>query len=114
MALSSIDIVFYYSAQATGPTNNTLSLGGTISATGTITDNLANNIFDDVTGDESAAGDTEYRGIYIKDTNSAYSMINPKIWILGYRRDPTNPDTISIACSTFILGGNAMGSCATE
>ena len=115
MPLSSLDIVFYYSDGATGPSNNTLSLGGTISAS-TITDALANNIYDDVTGDESSAGDTEYRGIYVKDTNATYTMINTKIWITGYTRHATGTlaDTISMGCSTFILGANTMGVCANE
>jgi len=113
MPLSSLDIVFYYSDAATGPSNNTLSLGGTISGS-TITDALANNIYDDVTGDESSAGDTEYRGIYVKDTNSIYTMINPKIWIDGYLRAASGADTISIAKSTFSLNSNTMGVCADE
>ena len=113
MPLSSLDIVFYYSDAASGPTNNTLSLGGTISGT-TITDALANNIFDDVTGDESSAGDTEYRGIYVKDTNATYTMINTKFWIDGYLRSASVADTISIASSTFKLGSNTMGLCTDE
>jgi hypothetical protein len=115
MPLSSLDIVFYYSAGATGPANNTLSLGSSIgAASATIPDATANNIFDDVTGDESASGDTEYRGIYFKDTNATYTMINPRIWITGFVRSGANYDTISIAGSTFALNGNTMGVCANE
>jgi len=113
MPLSSLDIVFYYTGLATGPANNTISLGGTISLA-TITDALANNIYDDVTGDESGAGDTEYRGIYVKDTNATYTMINTKFWIAGYLRAATGADTISIASSTFSLGANTMGICTDE
>ncbi|MEM2260850.1 MAG: hypothetical protein QXK24_00215 [Ignisphaera sp.] len=96
MTLSSSDIVFYYTYQATGPSNNTLSLGGTISAY-TIPDATPNNIFDDVTGDESAIGDVEYRAIAIKDTNSSYAMLNTKVWIDGYVRAPSGYDVISFA-----------------
>jgi hypothetical protein len=113
MPLSSLDIVFYYTDGATGPSNNTLSLGGTIS-TSTIPDNTANNIYDDVTGDESSSGDTEYRGIAIKDTNATYTMINPKVWITGYSRAGSGADTISIAKSTFALNSNTMGTCTNE
>jgi len=113
MPLSSLDIVFYYSALASGPSNNTLSLGSTISLS-TITDALANNIYDDVTGDESAAGDIEYRGIYVKDTNTTYTMINTKFWIDGYLRSASGADTISIASTTFALGSNTMGVCSDE
>ena len=96
MPLSSLDIVFYYTGNATGPSDNTLSLGGTISAH-TIPDATANNVFDDVTGDESADGDTEYRAIAVKNTNSTYDMLNTKVWIEGYTRAASGADTIYFA-----------------
>jgi len=120
MPLSSLDIKFCYTGTATGPSNNTLSLGGTISGSppNTIPDNTANNIFDDVTGDESSAGDTEYRGIavYIDTINSggSFDAINPKIWITGYDRAASGADTIYIAKSTFALNSNTMGTCTDE
>ena len=100
MPLSSLDIKFYYTGDATGPSNNTLSLGGTIGSE-TIPDNTANNIFDDVTGDESASGDTEYRAIavYADTVNSggSYDMLNTKVWITGYDRATSGADTIYFA-----------------
>jgi len=96
MPLESLDIVFYYTGEATGPANNTLSLGGTISAY-TITSGLANNVFDDVTGDESETGDTEYRAIAVRDTNATYDMLNTYVWIQGYERASTGADTIYFA-----------------
>jgi len=114
MPLSSLDIQFYYTGEATGPSNNYLSLGGTKSPY-TIP-NETNNIFDDVTGDESQNGDTEYRGIaiYINTINSggSFDLIRPRIWISGYSTDA--PDTISIAASTFGLNANTMGTCSDE
>jgi hypothetical protein len=80
----------------------------------TIPDATPNNIWDDVTGDESANGDTEYRAIAVKDTNPTYSMINPKVWISGFYRAPSNADTIYIARSTFPLNSNTMGYCTDE
>jgi len=120
MPLDSLDIKFCYTGTATGPSNNTLSLGGTISGSppNTIPDNTANNIFDDVTGDESETGDTEYRGIaiYIDTINSqgSFDAINPKIWIEGYTRSTLTADTIYIAKSTFALNSNTMGTCSDE
>ncbi|RLI53743.1 MAG: hypothetical protein DRP09_14970 [Candidatus Thorarchaeota archaeon] len=96
MPLSSLDIVFYYTWQATGPENNTLSLGGTISSY-TIPDNLANNVFDDVTGDESELGDIEYRAIAVKNTSSSFDMLNTKVWIEDYNRASSGGDTIYFA-----------------
>jgi len=95
MPLSSLDIVFYYTNNASQATN-TLSLGGSISSN-TIPDNVANNIFDDVTGDEASTGDTEYRAIAVKDTNSSYDMLNAKVYITGYTRAGSGYDTISFA-----------------
>lgn len=112
MPLSSTDIVFYYTG--TGSTlATTLSLGTSISLN-TIPDNTAQNVYDDVTGDESSSGDIEYRGIAIKDTNTIFTMINPKIWITGYLRAASGADTISIARSTFALTSQTMGVCANE
>ena len=96
MPLSSLDIVFYYTGEASGPEDNTLSLGGTISAN-TIPDNVANNVFDDVTGDESETGDTEYRAIAVKNTSSGYDMLNTKVYISGYNRAASGADTIYFA-----------------
>ena len=117
MPLSSLDIMFYYTGDATGPSNNHLSLGGTLGSA-TIPNNVANNIFDDVTGDESELGDVEYRGIavYIGTVNSggSYDAINPKIWISGYSRAASNYDVIYFAKSTFALNSNTMGTCTDE
>lgn len=121
MPLSSLDIMFSYTHIATGPNNNTLSLGGSINMTGTpaqpytIPSGVANNVFDVVTGDESQTGKTEYRAIaiYISTIYSggSFDAISPKLWISGYYRSPTNADTISIAASTFSLNRNTMGWC---
>lgn len=94
MPISSTDLVFYYTATASGPGDATLSLGGTISAS-TITDALANNVFDDVTGDESASGLTEYRAIVLKNENTTINLTSSSIWITGYTRSGDTADTIS-------------------
>ncbi len=96
MPLSSDEIVFYYTDGATGPSNNTLSLGGTISSS-TIPSGVANNVFDDVTGDESETGDVEYRVIAVKNTSSNYDMLNTKVYISGYSRAASGADTIYFA-----------------
>ena len=40
-----------------------------------------NNLWDDISGDETEAGDVEYRGIYIMNTNDSDSFLNIKLWI---------------------------------
>ncbi|RLG82743.1 MAG: hypothetical protein DRO40_06825 [Thermoprotei archaeon] len=115
MPLDSADIQFYYTGQATGPSDNHLSLGGTKSPY-TIPDNVSNNVFDDVTGDEAQNGDTEYRAIaiYINTVNSqgSFDALNPKVWISDYSSDA--PDTIYIAKTTFPLNSNTMGTTTDE
>lgn len=97
MPLTSSDIVFYYTNTGS-QSATTLSLGGSISNQ-TIPDNVSGNVFDDVTGDESASGDTEYRAIAVKDTNATYDMLNTRVWISGTVRASSGFDTISFALS---------------
>jgi hypothetical protein len=63
-------------------TSPAAALGGAMStaAGGIITDNAANNVFDDVSGAESAAGDTEYRCIYVEN-NGDQTLQNAVLWI---------------------------------
>ena len=96
MPLSADEIVFYYTDGALSPSDNTLSLGGTISSS-TIPSGVANNVFDDVTGDESETGDVEYRAIAVKNTSSNYDMLNTKVYISGYYRAGSGADTIYFA-----------------
>lgn len=95
MPLFASDILFQYTNGASLPTN-TLSLGGSISAQ-TIPDGVANNVFDDVTGDESEVGYTDYRAIAVKDSSVTHDMLNTKVWITGFVRAGTGADTISFA-----------------
>lgn len=112
MPLSSNDVVFYYTGLGT-TVATTLSLGDTISLA-TIPDDTSGNVFDDVTGDESESGDTEYRGIAVKNTSSTHQYLDVKFWIDGFVRSGATADTISIAKSTWAVDDNQMGSCATE
>jgi hypothetical protein len=110
--------MFSYTNTATGPSDNTLSLGGTLSWNAsaglpyTIPSGVMDNIFDDVTGDESAVGKTEYRAIavYIGTIFSpgSFDAITPRIWISGYYRAPSDADTIYISATTFPLNSNTM------
>jgi hypothetical protein len=57
--------------------NPASSLGG---AKSTTTD-AGSNLFDDVSGAESAAGDTEYRGISVSNEHGSLSYLAPRVWI---------------------------------
>jgi len=96
--LSSTDIIFYYTNQGSySASGNTYSIGGSLSVGNTIPDNTINNIYDDVTGDESSGGTIEYRAIAIKDTHASASMLDAKVWINGYVRAASNNDVVSFA-----------------
>lgn len=56
------------------------SLGGVMSSTAWVT-NVDNNLFDDVSGDESAAGDVEYRGYYYRNGHATLAWQTVKVWI---------------------------------
>ena len=111
--LAASDIYFMYTGTATGTSNNTLSLGGTMN-TSTIADNTANNIFDDVTGDESTSGTVEYRCIAVKDSHATAQMLNAKVWITGYVRAGTSNDVISFAIEQTIGAGSLINVLANE
>ena len=113
MALSSTDLIFYYTG-AGSTTDTTSSLGGTNALANTIPDATAQNVYDDVTGDESETGDTEYRCIAMKDTNATYDYINCKMWIDGCVRDSSIAarDTVSFVIEQ--ASGGTCQSVATE
>jgi len=100
MPIQASELVFEYTDGATGPSNANLSKGGTISGN-SITSGLSNNIFDDVTGDESQNGTIEYRAIAIQNENTTINLTSAKVWISGYVRDDAGtPDTIYFAVQT--------------
>lgn len=59
-----------------GNANPALSLGGAMSAT-----EAGAGIFDDVSGADSAAGDTEYRGVYVTNVGDV-DLVAPVVWIV--------------------------------
>lgn len=78
MAILTTDIKFYLSGGASND-NPALALGGAKSSVAVVDDTL-NNLFDDVTGAEHAAGDTNYRCIFVKN-DSAETAENVKVYI---------------------------------
>lgn len=82
MPIVEADIEYRLSGGAanTTPAN---SLGGAMStvAGGIITSGNANNLWDDVTGAESAAGDIEYRAFYVKNNHATITWQTVYFWI---------------------------------
>ncbi len=96
MAIVASDIEVRLSGGASN-TNAAAALGGAMStvAGGILTTNVLNNLFDDVSGDESAAGDTEYRGVYIKNNHGSITWTSVYAWISSLTT--STGDEISIA-----------------
>ena len=56
----------------------------------------ASTIFDDVSGDESAAGDTEYRGVYVLN-NGDQTLNGAVVWIQSNTPSPDDSMQIALA-----------------
>jgi hypothetical protein len=87
------DIKFFLSGGA-GNTDPNASLGGIISST-QITAASLHNLFDVVSGAESAAGDVEYRGLYVKNDHGSITWLDVFLWIQA--NTPHVNTTVAIA-----------------
>lgn len=76
MSVVATDIKYYLSGGA-GNADPNASLGGVISAT-EITSAQLENLFDNVTSAEAVAGDTNYRCLYVKNTNSTDTLTDAR------------------------------------
>jgi len=92
LPITSADLLFKYTGTGS-ETNPEQSLGGTLNPN-TIPSGVAQNIFDNVTGDEASTGEDYYRAIGIHNTLTTHIWMNTKMWITGYVRAATNYDTI--------------------
>jgi hypothetical protein len=86
MSITATDILFKLSLK-TGTAGNqnaqpnvNESLGKYISTT-QITDATLNNLFDDVSGDENAASDVEYRCIFVHNAHGSLTWQNVVVWL---------------------------------
>lgn len=80
MAIVTADIQYRLSGGA-GNTNPNASLGGVISATAVNLATPLNNLFDDITGDENAASDVEYRCVYVRNNHATLTWQNVVAWL---------------------------------
>jgi hypothetical protein len=85
MAITSSDLLVKLSTKS-GSAGNSLtgtpagSLGKYISTT-QMTDASLNNLFDDVSGAENAAGDVEYRCLFIHNNHGSLTWENAVVWV---------------------------------
>jgi hypothetical protein len=93
MAIVAADIKIRLSGGAANSDVNA-SLGGAKSST-EVTDNTLHNLFDQVTGTESNAGDTEYRCVYVHNGHGSLTMQNTHVYISS--NTTSADDTFDIA-----------------
>lgn len=85
MAITSSDILYKLSTKS-GSAGNSLtstpaaSLGKYISTT-QITAASLNNLFDDITGDENAASESEYRCFFVHNNHASLTWQNVVVWL---------------------------------
>lgn len=107
MAIIGDELVYRLSGGAAN-TNAVASVGGEMStAAGGIIPKLGGvrAIFDDVSGDEGAAGDIEYRCIYVQNTNATLTWQAIKAWILA--QSPSPSSAYAIGLDPVGVGGTA-------
>lgn len=75
-----------------------LSLGGAKS-----TADAASTIFDNVNGDESTAGDIEYRCVYVHNAHATLTMDLAILWIQA--NTPSTSTTIDVGLGTSAING---------
>lgn len=85
MPIVEADILYKYSTKVgtagnQNAGNATGSLGKYISTT-PITSAQLNNLFDDVTGDENAASESEYRCLFVHNAHATLSLQNAVAWL---------------------------------
>ena len=95
MAIIATDIKIRLSGGA-GNANVNLSLGG-IKSTTEVVDNTLHNLFDQVTGTESAAGDVEYRCVYVHNNHGTLTMQNTAVYINSNTSSPGDTWDIALA-----------------
>lgn len=96
MAITATDILFLLSGTS-GNTDPNASLGGAPSTTQITSANL-NNLFDQVSGAESQAGDVEYRGFYVKNNHGSLALQNARVFISSVT--PASDTEIAIGLAT--------------
>lgn len=101
MPVDPADIVYRLSGGA-GNTDVNASLGGVKSSTA-VTDNVDNNLFDDVSGDEHTAGRTEYRCIYVHNADATVTLQGGKVWRPVH--SPGADTVVAIAVGTAAVNG---------
>lgn len=101
MPITATDIQFRLSGGAANAAPAS-SIGGAKSST-QITDASLQNLFDNVTGDESAAGDIEYRCFYVHNGHATLTWLGVTVWIAT--NTPSTDTTCDIGLGASAVSG---------
>lgn len=86
MPIVSTDILFKGSTTS-GTAGNTTANGGPetnlgkYASSGTLTDATLDNVFNDITGDQNAAGQVDYQCIFVHNNHASLTLQNSVVWI---------------------------------
>lgn len=86
------------------------SLPGTDQSDTVTIANLANKVFDDISPAESFAGDTEYRCLYIMNTNGTDTAFGVTVWV---QSQPVGDDSIALGVDPAGVGNGSSTGVAT-
>lgn len=84
------------------------SLGDQISTT-QVSGTALNNLFDDVTGDESAAGDVEYRCVFVHNNHATLAFQNAVVYLSA-----ETAGGAAMALATDNVAASAVGSASAQ
>lgn len=94
MPIISTDIKYRLSG-GTSNTSQAASIGGAISST----TEASSALFDDVSSGEAAAGDTEFRCVYIRNTHATLTALGVRLWVLANTPSPDTDVSIGLGSS---------------
>lgn len=89
MAIVATDLKYYLSGGGSNA-DPTLALGGAISSS-----QCGSNLLDDIGTAEAAAGESEYRAFFVKNTNATDTAYSVKVWIAA--NTPATSTAVQIA-----------------
>lgn len=101
MAIVASDIVMRLSG-GSGNTDPDSSLGGAISSTAVV-DNSINDLWDNVSGQETTDGDVEYRCVYIRNSHATLTAFTALLWI--DTNTTSTSTTVEIGLGTSAIDG---------
>jgi hypothetical protein len=81
MAITATDILYKFSVSAAAGNTTAGTAAGSLGDQISTTQITLNNLFDDVTGDENAASDVEYRGFFVHNNHGSLTWTAPFAWL---------------------------------